>query len=281
MTTQPLYKTVAFVVLLAGLASGCAKEKSGGTVAQVPSPMTTLGGGGFSPEAPRDTDLARGTEWQSGAITNLNIDSVQALDYYAVTHVVNNPTDVKISVKLYDVGGNQYAGHVMVSYIDNNQFRTAKFITGNQTVARGTSHGHDGKNHAVYNKWFTWGGQNVFHGFYEDQYGALMIIVDRTIDQGDGGGANEVGGSIWFKNHNISPAPRGQIPCWFIELGPYDCRTFLINREDLVTTSALYPSQSLYFTPRSINPFVLEEPARGWRRLGTFNGLNRSRAFGN
>lgn len=282
MKKQILLKKIAVLALLSVFGVGCAKESSGGSDGGGGVTPTTqcIGSGCTSPTTPnRDTDAERGTEWQQGAIANLTLDSNDALQYYAITHPINAPTDVKISVKLFDAGSNQYAGRVMISYFDNNQYFTGRFITENRTVSSGTSHGHDGKNHAAYNKFFQWGPQQVFHGFYKDQYGAIMIIIDQELNSGDGGGASEVGGSIWFKNYAITNAPYSGLPCWFVELGPYDCRTFLKNNEDLVTTSALYPSQSMFFTSWNTNPYIPQEPARGWRRLGTFNGLNKAKAF--
>lgn len=267
------------------LSVGCAKKSDGFSAESItPGQPAAVG-----PETPRDTDGPRGTEFANGATAALQIDSLEALNTYAATHPVNNPQDVRISVKLKDVGSNMYAGDIYISYYDNGQYYTGHFAAGEGqnpsggTAASGTL--YPGAKHAHYNNWFSWGGKPVFHGFFQDQYGAIMLIIDESIDLGDGSGAMDVGGSIWFKNFaNAQAQPNPQsIPCWYILTGPYDCRTLLIdgmNGDGTISSgSALYPPQSKFYTSKKRNPYIPEEPARGWRRLGTFSGLNKSKAF--
>jgi hypothetical protein len=142
-------------------------------------------------------------------------------------------------------------------------------------------------NHAAYNKWFSYNGQTVFHGFYADPYGAVMLVITGGIDLGDGNGVSQLNGEIWFKNYYSSavaynyPNPN-ETPCWFLSLGQYECRTFLTSGNDgygnVTTTSALTPDQSQYTENKNI--YVPATPARGWQKLGTFTGLNRIQAFG-
>ena len=215
----------------------------------------------------RDKDTPRGAEWNEGATAPFVYESLNALNNYAISHAVNAPTDMRISVKTSNVGSGRYAGRVMISYYDNSQYHTASFTMEDQIIPKGISDGHTGKNYAEYNKWFTYKGKKVFHGFFADLYGAVMLIVTDSVDQGDGV-SSEYKGDIWFKNFSVSRASQGGIPCQFIELGPYDCRTFLTDSETLDTTSALKPSQSVY------------DGARGWQKLGTFSGLKPDTAFG-
>lgn len=114
-----------------------------------------------------------------------------------------------------------------------------------------------------------------------------MLIADDVIDMGDGSGASAVSGSIWFKNFANTQYPRldASLPCWYTEQAAFDCRTFLVAGNNgngtISPTSALYPTQSQYYTNHDQNPYIAAEPARGWRRLGTFGGLNRPKAFSN
>lgn len=266
------------------LSVGCAKKSDDGAA-------TTTGTDTTTPNTPADVDLQRGTDFASGATAALTVDSMAALTAYVAIHPLNNPQDTRISVKLKNVGTNEYAGDIYVSYYDNGQYYTGHFATldssnpTGSTAASGTL--YPGWKHAAYNNWFSWQGKAVFHGFYQDAYGAIMLIIDGSTDQGDGSGASDVSGSIWFKNFaNSQYQPNSQnIPCWFMTAGPYDCRTFLVSGNngagDVSSASALYPSQSQYYTSHSINPYIPEEPARGWRRLGTFSGLNKAKAFSN
>lgn len=265
------------LLLMMMLAVGCAKPKSN-TVSDVIG-TTTSTTVDVSPNTPAG-DAARDASWNEGATAALQMESYEALNAYVAVRPINNPKDLRVSVKLQKTSANKWYGRVMVSYLDNNQYYTGKFYAQNQTVESGISHGHTGKHHAEYNVWFTRNGQNVFHGFFEDSYGAVMLVVDGYLDLNDGAGATELSGSVWFKNYAKSQAPKNpsNLPCWFIEAGPYDCRTFMTSREIVNTTSALYPTESLFYD-NYYSPLIPNEPARGWQKLGSFDGLNRAKAF--
>jgi len=117
------------------------------------------------------------------------------------------------------------------------------------------------------------GSTPVWKGFFEDKYGAIVVVIDRTLSLGDGQAAQFIGGSIWFQNfpevtYPYSPyASRQGIlkTCWEITMGPYDCRTFLDDGKVRLTTS-LYPNNR--------GPDALQN----YRKLGEFNGLSRASA---
>lgn len=264
--------------LMMVLAIGCAKPKTN-TVSDVIETTTTTTSSGVSPNTPAG-DSARDSAWNEGATAALQMDSYEALNTYVGVRPINNPKDLRVSVKLQKTSANKWYGRVFISYLDNNQYYTGKFYAQNQTVQSGVSNGHTGKHHAEYNVWFTRNSKNVFHGFFEDQYGAVMLVVDDYLDLNDGAGATELSGSVWFKNYAPSSAAKNpsNLPCWFIEAGPYDCRTFMTSREIVNTTSALYPTESVFYD-NYYSPLIPNEPARGWQRLGTFDGLNRAKAF--
>lgn len=282
---QMVRKGIAVTALTAALflGVGCAKKSDGFS-----SDTNTPGGGNNNAppvvNTPRDTDGPRGSGFAAGATAALQMTSLERLTAYVATHPLNAPTDLRISVKLKESAYNQYSGDVYISYQDNGQYYTGHFNTDDgANPSSGTV--YPNWNHAFYNNWFMWQGKPVFHGFFSDSYGAIMLVIDQVIDQGDGSGSSELAGSIWFKNYpNNQALPNPQnIPCWYITAGPYDCRTLLVsgNGSDgrLDPISALVPTQSLYYTSKSTHPYQPEEPARGWRKLGTFSGLNKAKAF--
>lgn len=274
---------LSFLAALVVLSVGCAKKSDGGGGSSDPVPTTpsTTGNTGTGGS---DTDAARGSGFAAGATTALTVDSAAALTSYVGTHPVNSPKDTRISVKLLDDGSNRYSGDVYISYYDNGQYYTGHFTAQDvQNPSSGTN--YPNWKQTAYNNWFSYSGGTRFHGFFQDSYGAVMLVVDSALNQNDGAGAAEVSGSIWFKNYPNSQAMpnNNNIPCWFISMGPYDCRTLLVPGDGeygiINQTSALYPTQSKFYTTKSTNPYIPEEPARGWRRLGTFSGLNRAKAF--
>lgn len=295
--TELLQKGCLISLLTASLllSVGCAK-KGDGFSAETSEP-TTPAVTDRGPVTP-DADTARGPEFTDGATAAFKIDSLAALAAYVGNpHPVNNPQDMRISVKLAETsaGSNMYYGQVMLSYHDNGQYYTGRFRTENTTNPTGSKYVsaptfYAGYPHAYYNNWFAWQGKAAFHGFFEDSYGAVMLVIDAFVDQGDGAGASQLSGSIWFKNYAATQFQKNQhgIPCWFMTAAAYDCRTFLeagappggISSDgNLVSNSALYPTDSKWWTSRSSHPYIPEEPARGWRRLGTFGDLNKAKAF--
>lgn len=286
---QMVGKGFAVIMVTAALflGVGCAKKSDGfaSDTNTDAAPATPTDNAPPAVVVPRDTDGPRGAGFAAGATAALdNVDTARLTEYVA-THPLNAPSDVRISVKLQEVATNQYGGDVYISYYDNGQYYTGHFTTGDgKNPSSGTV--YPGWNHAFYNNWFTWNGAPAFHGFFADSYGAVMLVIDKVLDQNDGLGSGEVSGSIWFRNYpNNQAYPNPQnIPCWYITAGPYDCRTLLVpggystdGRIDPV--SALLPTQSKYYTPKSTHPYQPETPARGWKKLGTFTGLNKAKAF--
>ena len=288
MKKQMVLTQASLIVVMRLFGIDCAKELKATDPAAAGNPADV------TPLTPTETehtidnaDTARGSEWTQGAITKLvNIDETMFRLYREAGPgdvIANNPTDLRISIKLADAGSNQWVGKVLLSYLDNGVYRTGRFITENQTVPNYNQYSnHIGKNHGVYNKWFQYldpsNPRQVFHGFFQDPYGAVMLIIDNSADSGDGSGAQVLSGHIWVKNFEQVAATQGSIPCWFVEMGPFDCRTFLTPSNGLQTTSALYPTQSHAYS--SNTPWNPNEPARGWRRLGSFQDLSYTKAFG-
>lgn len=270
MKTRTVLSRAVQLLMLSVLALACAKKNEGGgeepstpvvdTGRVTPDTSTNTGGGD-----PSTTDY-----WANspGGSVPLTIDSFAVMNTYVGTHPINNPTNIRLYVELQDVGSGRWSGTVKIGYYDNGQLRTGVFSSENPN-----GYGYNrvsyknwyvGKPNAEFNQWFTWNGKRVFHAFFQDAIGAVLIVIDGGLDLGDGGGMTELSGKVYFKNFRMAPAPQyygGQgEQCWFLlPPSPYECGTFQVG-EKVVTTSALYPSN-------------------GYTRLGTFTGLSKSRAF--
>lgn len=196
--------------------------------------------------------------------------------------------NMRIYVDLEKSGGSRpyYQGIVTLSYNDSG--------SGNVPYARFSS-GQD--DNARYNVWFRDSGENVFHGFFQENEGALILVVDRQTrvlqspDDGDNFNPDNLrGGSIWImmfrttfrgatscSNHSqlyVSDYNKGlpfgverlplvsQLPvkCWFKTIGPYDCRTWRTDR-GVDTFRAVEPDDNCYM------------------KLGDFEGLDITEAF--
>jgi len=193
-----------------------------------------------------------------GSTVAFSISNFNDFNSYVATRPLNNPTDVKITVQLQNVGELRYGGKVAISYLDNNIRYQGWLESGlGQNSTYKINSRDDGKYEAQFNYWFPHSGKTVYSGFFQDTIGAVVLVIDGTQNQGDGQGGGLVSGSLWYKNFAQVLAPQGPMrKCWFISLGPYDCRSGTV-----ISKTGLYPSD-------------------GYKLLGTFSGLNMNRAFG-
>lgn len=164
---------------------------------------------------------------------------------------MNNPQNIQVNVNLSKTyNGQGYGGTITVRYQDNG-------ITYQGTFGASQADPQD----TAYNIFFNYGGKKVFHGFFEDSMGAIIIVFDQIYDLGDGSPTSgQSTGSIYFKNFNTTYAPHPPAHCWRVSIGPYDCRAWKWG-DGVATTYAIYP-ESFYY-----------------QRLGTFSTMNLYQAF--
>jgi len=229
-----LWKHILVVLISLTVLAGCASKKGGSSSGPYVPPGVGPG-------------LGPGSNWQWGATTSLKIESLSRMSEYA-QRPMNNPTNVRINVNLKGYGQG-YGGHITIRYKENGKQITTYFTSGSSAEE------------VKYNIWKNgWpNGKEGFHGFFEDTYGGFILVIDSTDDMGDGGGFASGNGSIWFKNFGYSTFIHPPVRCWFVSLGPFDCRAWPTDR-DVDTNRALYPDN-------------------GYKKLGTFVGLNLKDAF--
>lgn len=263
MKPQKLIALLAGLLVIGGLGLGCAKknEAVGPSVATTPDNTTTV---------VDSRNATPGFSYQGGGSSQFTPESLTVMNTYVATHPLNSPAQFQINVNLSDLGSGRYGGDVQISYYDNHQYYNGYFQSGKGTVTN--SYRSNGKSEAEYNQWFTKDGKRVFHGFFQDQYGSIVLVIDNSSGNGDGGLPQYASGEVWFKNFGqqncayppigaTSPCGQSALKCWFIEVGPYDCRTFM-SGGTVVTNSAIYPST-----------------ANGYTRLGKFADLEIKKAF--
>jgi hypothetical protein len=249
-------KLILVLATLALLGVGCAKEMKASDGTAIVTPPVV------NPTYPLNSPPGQGAgsagdNWAYGNTVAFTPDSLEIFNTYVGTHPLNNPSNVKLNVNVVDVGGGKFGGQVKIAYDDAGQHYEGYFVAGtgkNQSYTSMDTNSDVGLYHAEYNYWFDNG--RKFSGYFQDAYGAIVLVIDNVTNQGDAQGATFVSGSIWFKNFTKSMAPQGtERYCWFIYDGPYNCRS-----QTVMDKSNVYPSNS-------------------YRRLGTFTGLSRSKAF--
>lgn len=243
-------KTLILILALA-FAAGCSKSKDN-TPAEtpvdeapyVPTPIVPPSGGGGSQQA-------------SGTNTATFVPvSFAEMNAYVATRPLNAPSDFKVAVDLTNDGTGRYHGTVRISYMDNGYRYEGVFQSGSGTNEKLPYSNSNGLKEYAYNIWFVNNNKYVFSGFFQDPYGAIVLVIDNVVNQGDAQGGGTVSGSIWYRNFPYLMVEQGpKRKCWYITEGPYDCRS---------------------------NPVIYKnavEPTDRYRKLGTFSGLLKSKAF--
>lgn len=245
---------------LASLVSGCGKYKQAAssdpiaTATATPTPTPT----GTVPETPGNSDpITDPTQtYTSGATTKFTPVSTDVFNQWVAYHPVE-PKDVLINVNLTKAANkSKYYGTVKIRYTSGGTTYQGTLKVDNTT--------YDNKDFYMYNYWFNYQGKQVFSGFFDDTVGGIVLIINGSNDLGDGAGATELSGEVWFKNYTASWAGYYEgsgwsvtMPCWFRSIGPYNCQASAV-----MTKSSLYPSN-------------------GYTKLGTFSNLNQAKAFAN
>ena len=271
MKTQTLIVAAA-VLMLAGCASQKQDAAATAPTARTACASTTCdtvidANGDGIPDAPTGTGNSPGTTgYATGSTASLTLNG-SALGRMFYNSRPVSPTNPRINI---DVTSNSEA--VIVSYVENGVLHEAAF---------GTQHPNNTSySNQKYNGWVTQDSTNVWKGFFQDAYGAIVLVLDKSLAQSDGTSTTILGGSVWFQNFQESayqnPVQGYQKMCWEITAGPYDCRTFLVTNtashsspyDDLVVsvTSSLYPNN------RGANKSL------NYEKLGDFGGIGRSAA---
>lgn len=247
--------TIAVAVMMA---FGCGKSNSSDSVAAPGTPVV--------PPVIVDPPVTGGGSpiFTTGSTVDFTPVSLAVMNEYVATHPLNNPTNFKINVNLGQVQNGRYGGAVSISYNDNGQQYNGVFKSGLGTNQTFSGMYDNGRLESDYNYWFRFNNQLVFSGFFEDQYGAITITLVPVSSAPTGGNDGEpiataqYKGYVYFKNFTTTTAPHSPYrSCWFTYMGPYDCRSNVIQ-----TKCDLYPGAEA-----------------GYKLLGTFTGIDNRKAF--
>ncbi|WP_413584498.1 hypothetical protein [Bdellovibrio sp. HCB274] len=246
-------------VALMGVGCGNNKMVVAGSNQVVSSGNNNTGTIPTSPDGSTGTDTGTGNTTTYSNEAKFTPVSMNELNAYVGTRPLNDPQDIKLKVQLTQVGSTgRYAGSVSLSYTDTGLRYTGTFSTDSGKNASYSGLKDNNTLEAEYNRWFTSGGKSVFTGFFQDQWGAVVLVIDNAVSQGDvsGGGGVIVTGSLYYKNFAQSYAQQSPYrKCWFIYDGPYNCRAGAV-----INKSAVYPGD-------------------GYKKLGTFSGISKTAAF--
>lgn len=254
-------KSLFVIVLALGMMSvGCAKKME---------PANSMGYTPYGPYIPPGSGPGQlpGNQlpdltFEYGGTADLEVTSQSMYNYLG--YHTNELTDVKVNINLThyqdreskrDYSG--WGGVVTIAFKDDG----VQYYDSFSSLVNPYGMVHTNGRNNQYNNWFTKNGQQYWHGFFQDQYGAIVVVLDEVVDLGDGQGPQSVSGEIWVKNHPLAYAPLSPTSCWFVSLGPYDCRTWK-SGEGMNSTQSVYPLA-----------------ADGYTKVGEFNDLDVDASF--
>ncbi|MBC7754436.1 MAG: hypothetical protein H7Z71_09380 [Moraxellaceae bacterium] len=257
------FKQVVIILASVLMAFGCAKSTS-----QSAGPNVVANGGPVVPAVIIDPPNGSGSGgttpvYSTGSTVAFTPVSMAVMNEYVATHPLNNPSNFKINVNLAQVQGGRYGGAVSIGYSDNGQQYNGEFKAGVGSNQSFKGMYDNGTLESEYNYWFKKNNSLNFSGFFEDQYGAITITLVPTGSSGGGNDgepilAQSYKGYIYYKNFTVTSAPHSPYrSCWFTHMGPYDCRSNVIQ-----TKCDLFPGAEA-----------------GYKLLGTFEGLSVKSAF--
>lgn len=273
MKTKRLMTLIA-IAAVAILGTACSKKSGNSNVGYTGYGTNT---GTYIPPANGTTTIPGtnqlGIDWTvggTGTISGLTYNSFYDYLGYQPGLIGNGtslPTDMRINLNLRPYHSNSkykgYGGVVTIGFTDGNgAVHEDRFSSLVNPI--GVIHTNEENN-----KYNAFNASNTqWQGFFQDPFGAVIIIIDQVIDQGDGAGGL-YSGEIWVKNMPgaISAySPTGTYPlaptsCWFISLGPGDCRSWKTK------------------TGIDIGRAQNEDPTDNYRKVARFSGLS-SAAFG-
>ncbi|MGZ3770572.1 MAG: hypothetical protein ACXVCP_13375 [Bdellovibrio sp.] len=251
-------KLLLLISAVALMGIGCSKSDNFQAVSNLGPTTGLTGGTGTIPTAPNGPGSATSASTTpSGPNTATFVPvSIAEFNSYVAMHPLNNPTDFKITVDLQEVSNKRYAGTVKISYIDTGYNYTGTFEAGSGTNQDLYNLKDAGLLEAEFNRWFIINNNYYFSAFFQDAYGAIVLVFDNYVNQGDAQGGGIMSGSVYYKNFAQSYAQQSPYrKCWYIYEGPYDCRA-----DAVIYKNAVYPGD-------------------GYRKLGTFSGLQQSAVF--
>lgn len=231
-----MIKFIALTTLTVALATGCSKSTSNKDAAASPQSTIPII---VDPNFPVGGD-GTGVTYSNGSTSTFKPVSLAMMNEYVYTRPLNNPTNYKININLTTPGAGIYGGEVSISYVDNGITYNGIFKSGLGKNASYTGMYDNGKWESEYNFWFRFNNTTNFSGYFEDEFGAIVIVLEPQSPTGGGNDAEPVTttkykGKVYFKNFldkDGKPVFGPHSPyraCWFTYQGPYDCRSNIVS----------------------------------------------------
>ncbi|MFN8790818.1 MAG: hypothetical protein ACK5Y2_05105 [Bdellovibrionales bacterium] len=219
MKTALLKVSLLSLIAIAFIGCGGSKTKSAGSGAAVVPPGT-----GDNPTTPGTGGQTTWPFSTTGETVAFSPVSWQEMNQYVAIRPLNNPSNAKINIHMKRVAGTQfYSGKIQIGYTDSNQFYFGAFTAGEGRNVNCQNCRDNGLYEAAPNFWHTIGGVRTFMAYVQDQYGALIIVMEPETNTPDAE-SSMLKGRIYYRNFANNTFPQSTFrKCWYIYSGPYAC----------------------------------------------------------
>lgn len=250
MKTTNLLKAIV-TLAVAGSMFSCSKGSKSNDVAAGAVSVSSTGVSTY------DGDPGTGfvsSSWpDDGATAVFTPKNLTTMNSWVGLHPLNAPKNYRIRINLEKVlitnsagattGGPYYAGNVSIGYTDTGVWYTSTLSAGNGYNVKCTNCNDNGALEAKYNYFYKQSdGSIVFSGFFQDQYGGIVIVLKPSSTSGaDAEGSKTWDGKVFYRN--FAQSTLAQSPyrkCWFITNGPYLCNSATVMNKTGIDTIANY-----------------------------------------
>lgn len=219
------------LLTLVGGLMGCARGSNAPPTQVVVDPVNIPRGDGYNAD-----------DWAEGQTVAFKPSSFATFNTYVGTHPLNNPSEFKINILLTASAdnGNLFGGRIRIGYNDAGTWYQGTFETGAGKNVECSQCRDNGEVEAKYNYFYDASGKHVFSGFFQDRYGALVLILEPDSGSGDGD-SGSYKGTIFFRNFNQALSTQSaNRKCWFIYNGPYICGSNAVYNKSSYTAIDSY-----------------------------------------
>ncbi len=160
------------------------------------------------------------------------------MNNYVGIRPLNNPSNPMINISLKQISNlNIYSGTVRLGYTDTNQFYYGEFSVGDGKNVDCDNCQNNGNYEAAYNYWTTINGKKTFMGYFQDQYGSIILVLEDALGSADASGSTTYSGRLYYRNFAQSVNPQSPYrKCWYIYSGPYACYSQVMHDKSSSTS---------------------------------------------
>lgn len=178
------------------------------------------------------------SEWSDGQTLDFKPVSFNEFNSYVGTHPLNDPSGYKLNIKLTQISDTVlfFSGTIKLGYYDNSNWYQGVFEAGSGKNTSCSNCKDNDQYEARYNYFYNVSGKKIFTGFFQDKYGAIVLVLE-PVASGSDGESGLFKGTVFYKNFAQSLVAQSSYrKCWDIYAGPYTCTSSSVSGKSSYTS---------------------------------------------